>query len=291
MLLGCLLTRLPSVVRTLTFLAFATLLWPRSWTACAQTPSPAEKSPKPPGPRLAEASKNFAATCAGCHGLDGRGAERGPNIASSQEVVRRSDAELLGILQKGIPTAGMPGFAVLGNVNLKALVSYLRTLQGKGTAVPIPGNPQRGEMLFFGAARCSECHMVNGRGGFIGSDLSMSATDSSPEDIRQAIVKPTLESRRGRAQVQVTLLDGRVLEGVIRNEDNFSLQLQTLDGVFHFLQRPEVASVKPSARPLMPDDFGQTLSSAEVDDIVGYLMNVARNAPVKAPKKKKGEEN
>ncbi len=288
---GVILKSVRSSLRALTFLALATSLCSGYWSAFAQTPSPASKTASSGSPRLVEASKTFAATCAGCHGLDGRGAERGPNIASRQEVLRRSDAELLGILQKGIPAAGMPGFAALGNAKLEALVSYLRTLQGKNAAMPIRGNPQRGGMLFFGAARCSECHMVNGRGGFIGSDLSAYATDSSPEDIRRAILKPDPDSRRGKGQVQVTMRDGRVLDGVIRNEDNFSLQLQTLDGVFHFLQKSEVSAVKPSARPFMPDDFGQTLSPAELDDIVGYLMTVARSAPVKAPKQKKGDED
>ena len=261
------------------------------WTTFAQTPSPRAKAAKTDAPQSAEARDTFAATCGGCHGLDGRGAERGPNIATRQEVVRRSDAQLLGILQKGMPAAGMPGFAALGNSKLVALVSYLRTLQGKNVAMPIIGSPERGEVLFFGTARCAECHMVGGRGGFIGSDLSAYASDSSPTDIRLAIVKPDRDAKSGRGQVQVTMVDGNRLEGVVRNEDNFSMQLQTLDGVFHFIQRPEISAVKPLARPIMPADYGQSLSSAELDDIVGYLMTVARSAPAKAPKQKKGYED
>jgi cytochrome c oxidase cbb3-type subunit 3 len=277
--------------RVLAFVVLAALCRSANWAAFAQMANPGSRTSQSGDPRLAEAADTFASICAGCHGLDGRGAERGPNIASSQDVQRLSDAVLLGILQKGKPAAGMPGFAALGNAKLGALVSYLRTLQGKGAALPITGNPQHGGVLFFGTARCSECHMVSGRGGFIGSDLSAYATESSPEGIRRAIVHPDRASGRGRTQAQVTMLDGRVLDGVIRNEDNFSLQLQTLDGTFHFLQRAEVSVVKPSSRPFMPEDYGQTLSAAELDDIVGYLMRVARSAPVKPPKKKKYDED
>ena len=119
--------------------------------------------------------------------------------------------------------------------------------------------------------------MIDGRGGFIGSDLSAYAENFLPDEIRHAILN--VGDVTGRAgQVQVTLVDGRVWDAVVRNEDNFSLQLQSSDGAFHLLQKSQVAAVKPSSRPIMPDDYGQTLTAAELDDIVGYLMSVARSA-------------
>jgi cytochrome c oxidase cbb3-type subunit III len=225
----------------------------------------------------AAARQIFAGTCAGCHGLDGRGAERGPNIATRADVRRRSDEELLQILRNGVFLTGMPNFSALGDAKLQALVRYLRTLQGRSDALPIPGDPQRGAALFFGRAQCSQCHMIDGRGGFIGSDLSAYAANFLPDEIRHAILN--VRAATGSAdQVQVSLVDGGVWDGVVRNEDNFSLQLQSSDGAFHLLQKSEVAGIKPSSHPLMPEDYGRTLSPAELDDIVGYLMSVARNA-------------
>jgi putative heme-binding domain-containing protein len=249
------------------------------------------KSARPDSERLAEASKTFASTCAGCHGLDGRGGERGPNIASRQEVQRRSDEELLRIVRNGISETGMPNFAFLGSAKIEALVSYLRVLQGKSAAMPIPGDSKRGESLFFGKAQCSQCHAVNGKGGFIGSDLSVYATGASPAEISRAIVNPDRDAKQSRGKVSVTFLDGRSLEGVVRNEDNFSLQLQSLDGTFHLIQKAEVGLVKPSGQPLMPEDYGKTLSPAELDDIVGYLMRIAQKAPDQAPTKKERDHD
>ena len=226
-----------------------------------------------------EASRTFAATCAACHGLDGRGGERGPNIATRPEVLRRSDAELLRILRNGIPASGMPSFAALGDSTLAAMVIYLRTLQRKNDTAPIPGNVQHGESLFFGKARCSDCHAVNGKGGFIGSDLSDYAAGSSPAEIKSAIVSPDIDAKQSRSKTMLTLRDGTSWEGLLRNEDNFSLQLQSTDGVFHFIQKSEIAEMRPAAQPLMPDDYGKSLSAAELDDIVGYLMSVAREHP------------
>ena len=115
----------------------------------------------------------FSSNCAGCHGLDGRGGEHGPNIATTAEVQRLSDRDILGIVRDGIPAAGMPAFrSKFDAAQLNAVVSYVRVLQGKHAAVSVPGNPEKGRSLFFGKARCSECHMIAGKGGFIGPDLS-----------------------------------------------------------------------------------------------------------------------
>jgi len=274
-----------SVLLSVGTLAWAAILITSSATVLAQNSGKHAKTIRPDSDRAADASKIFAATCAGCHGLDGRGGERGPNIVSRQEVQRRSDEELQRTVRNGISETGMPNFAFLGNAKIEALVSYLRVLQGKSAPEPIPGNSQQGESLFFGRAQCSNCHTLSGNGGFIGADLTGFAEGLSPREIRQAILNPERETRQSRGNVSVTFLDGRSIEGVVRNEDNFSLQVQSLDGAFHLIQKAEVSEVKPASKPLMPDDYGKTLSPAELDDLVGFLMRTAQKSPGKpAPK-------
>jgi cytochrome c oxidase cbb3-type subunit III len=238
----------------------------------------------PTGPQKQDASadsssgigrQTFEAVCASCHGLDGRGGERGPDIATRPDVLRLSDRDLLQILRDGIPSGGMPAFGSLGRSKLSALLEHLRTLQGKGSAAAIPGDPQKGQSLFFGTARCSECHMVHGEGGFLSSDLSAYAGNLAPSEIRGAITNPG-GSSGPRTLVTATLRDGQVMEGVVRNEDNFSLQLQSVDGAFHLLKKSDIAKIEPHAKPLMPADYGSRLTPAQLDDLVGYLMTVAR---------------
>lgn len=80
----------------------------------------------------------------------------------------------------------------------------------------------------------------------------------------------------GRSEVTVTQRDGQALTGVLRNEDNFSLQLQTPDGAFHSVIRSDVASIAHSKTPLMPTDYGTSLSPAELNDVISFLMSVAQ---------------
>jgi cytochrome c oxidase cbb3-type subunit III len=219
--------------------------------------------------------QTFASSCASCHGLDGRGGERAPNIADSPKVQRLPDSQIFRIIENGIPGNGMPAFHSLDSSNVQAVIAYLRALQGTKRALKLPGDPKHGEDVFFGKAGCSGCHMVAGKGGFIASDLSTYAGTHAMEQLRSAIIDPTPGSDPRARLVTVTTVGGGKVVGKIRNEDNFSMQLQALDGTFHFVTKSDVAMLEYSAQTLMPSDYSSTLSPDEVKDVVSYLMRVA----------------
>lgn len=203
--------------------------------------------------------------------MDGRGGVHAPDIASRAAVRRLSSASLQRIVSNGIPAAGMPSFKALGAGGIDAVVAYLRILQGKQLSGMALGNPARGRALFFGEARCSNCHMVGGRGGFIGPDLSAYGLSHSPAEIREAIVNPDKNLRSDQETVIAVTRGGSTLVGLARNEDNFSVQLQTSDGRFHLLMKSDLASLRHEPRSLMPSDYGSRLSTAEIDDIISFI--------------------
>jgi cytochrome c oxidase cbb3-type subunit 3 len=217
--------------------------------------------------------QTFASTCANCHGLDGRGGERAPNIAENAKVQRLSDAQIAHIIENGVPGTGMPAFHSLETTDVKAVVTYLRTLQGTKQTVKLPGDPGRGETIFFGDAGCSSCHTIAGKGGFIASDLSAYARTHDAEQVRNAITTPATD-RQARL-VTATIHGGEKVIGRIRNEDNFSLQLQTTDGTFHFITKSDIESLEYNSQTLMPSNFSSTLTADELNDVVSYLMKVA----------------
>jgi cytochrome c oxidase cbb3-type subunit 3 len=227
----------------------------------------------------------FESRCAGCHGLDGRGGERAPDIALNRKTRQRSDDELTQIVRRGLPETGMPPFASLGS-NVKNVVAYLRQLQGKNESARFPGNARKGRGLFYGKARCSECHAVTGSGGFIASELTGFGGNRSPDEIRQAIIKPTSTNRLG-AKMIVQMRDGREYAGVVRNEDNFSIQLQSLEGDFQLFQKSELSSFSRQPESLMPADYATTLNSDELNDLISFLMLAARDAKTEAVAGKK----
>ena len=170
----------------------------------------------------------------------------------------------------------MPAFHSLASSDVKAVVAYLRTLQGINKTSALPGNPVRGKALFYSDAGCSACHMVAGNGGFIASDLSGYGATHSVEEIRNAITQPGQTSDRQVQGAVVVVRTGPQYTGRIRNEDNFSLQLQSLDGTFHFFLKSDVERVE--YKPLMPVDYASRLSARDLDDLASYLISSARKS-------------
>src|SRR5437879_388734 len=76
------------------------------FSACALVLHTGEQNTKPPANKTQaghssaeDGRKAFESVCASCHGLDGRGGERGPNIATRAAVQQLSDEETLHVLQ------------------------------------------------------------------------------------------------------------------------------------------------------------------------------------------------
>ena len=76
--------------------------------------------------------------------------------------------------------------------------------------------------------------------------------------------------------------DGKEYSGVVRNEDNFSLQLQGLDGDFQLFQKSELSSFSRQPGSLMPADYGSTLNRDELNDLISFLMFSARGVRMEA---------
>jgi cytochrome c oxidase cbb3-type subunit 3 len=238
-----------------------------------------------------DAKDTYENVCAACHGLDAHGSERGPDIGSRPEVVQKTDAELARILANGKPAGGMPSFSSLGAAKLSAMVAYLRTLQGRGKGLALPGDPEKGRALFFGKAKCSRCHSIAGHGGFFASDLSAYGGKLDAAGLRTRILKPDadLDPRRGLARV--VLPDGTELTGAVRNENNFSIQLQTYDGTFHLLSKSELRSLNYLGVSGMPGDYGSALTAAELNDLVSFLLRSVSESSQQSLNKLSGKDD
>ena len=183
-----------------------------------------------------------------------------------------SDKELSNIVSNGVSGTGMPAFHSLSALQLQSLVSYIRDLQGKTESRAVPGDSARGKEIFFGKGECSSCHAVAGQGGFLGPDLTSYGSAASSKQILDAILNSNRIVPSGYKSAVVTLGDGSSVEGVVRNEDNFSVQLQTQDGAFHFFQKSELQKFEYSKQSRMPSNYAQRLNQDELNDLVSFLM-------------------
>jgi cytochrome c oxidase cbb3-type subunit 3 len=247
----------------------------------SQAAQPSKRKPASSA-TLLEGKQIFASSCAACHGLDGRGGERAPDIATRREMQRLSDLKLTRVVDAGVPGTGMPSFHSLGASGIKSVVSYLRTLQGAGKSAILPGNPQRGESIFFARSGCSDCHMIGGKGGFLGSDLSSYARTRSAGEIRDAIKNPDSARKAEEKIVLAVTRDGKRYAGLVRNEDNFSLQLQTVDGNFHFFMKSELQTLERQAQSVLPAGYHSALGGRDLDDVISFLIISSRTSKTAA---------
>ena len=116
--------------------------------------------------------------------------------------------------------------------------------------------------------------MVDAKGGRSGPNLSRVGRQRSYAYLRDSIVNPSADITPGYATVSVVLRDGKKILGLQRGLDNFTVQILDLAGNFYSFDKSEVTSVTPERRSLMPDNYGKTLSTSELDDLVSYLASL-----------------
>ncbi len=220
---------------------------------------------------VAAGKKQFASRCAGCHGVDGGGGEYGPNIVEMRRFGRRSGRDLADVIKNGIQGSGMPAFP-LPQPDIDSLVAFVNSLRAPAADHPAPGDAAAGERFFFGKGNCSSCHAVKGRGGNLGPDLSNVGRERRLAQIVQSLRNPAALETPGYHLVSVRLRDGTTLRGLVKNESNFDLQLQTLDGGLRLLDREQIADETREPAPLMP---AVNATDEEMRNLVAFLSRLA----------------
>jgi PQQ-dependent dehydrogenase (methanol/ethanol family) len=224
--------------------------------------------------------KAYEARCVSCHGSDGAGSGQGPGIIDVRQPRAASGAAMRTLIRDGIPDRGMPAFP-MPDPELDAIVAYVELLRAPAADHPSAGDAVAGERFFTGKGNCSSCHMVRGRGGILGPDLSNLARARRTVQIEQALRAPGSGStaRRGGSSeageqsfqsLSLRMRDGRTLRGLAKYESPSDLGVQTLDGAFHSISKSQVAEVTWE-RSVMP---AVQASAEDMRDLLAYLTRL-----------------
>jgi len=237
-----------------------------------------DRNPYANDPQAAIAGQShFRINCALCHGLGARGGARGPDLTRAQKKHGNSDAEMFRTIHEGVAGTDMPPAVGSIGVEMKdqeiwQVITYLRSVQVK--TPPPTGNAAHGKTLFFGSAACSNCHMVEGKGGRLGPDLTGTAASRSLASIVESIRTPSKQIVAGYETVAVVTAEGQDSKGFVMNEDRFSLQMMDTRERILLLEKDKIRSITKSGVSLMPPYDKSALSDKDLDDIVGYLLSI-----------------
>ena len=242
------------------------LSMPRPATAAAQARPGASTSRD-----VAAGQQIFDAQCAWCHGNGGDGGT-GPNLHGRLRHATTFDS-IVDIITSGIPGTDMPSFrAPLTERNIRLTAAYVQSLS-RSSARPGPGNTQRGATLYQ-ANGCASCHIVDGRGGILGPELTSIGGRRGPAYLRDAIVKPAAAHPPGYLVVRAVTNAGAEVRGIRVNEDVFWIHVRDGSGTVHTLQKSDLARVDRELEGTLMPSYESRLQPAEVDDLVAYLATL-----------------
>jgi len=232
----------------------------------------------------------FGINCALCHGLGARGGGRGPDLTRAQKKHTHTDADMFQVISNGIPGTAMPANGTNGqgvgmtDEEIWQIITYIRSQEVKAPA-SASGNAAHGKELFYGDANCSLCHMVDGRGGRLGPELTSVGASRTRAALIESVRNPsqrlawgltesTKEFPQEYESVTVITADGKEIKGVTLNEDSFSVQIMDTGEQIHLLEKDKLRSFRKTRESAMPAYGMSTLSEKDLDDILAFLVSV-----------------
>lgn len=229
----------------------------------------------------------FRANCAFCHGLGARGGGRGPDLSRKPKKHGDSDQDLFNTINNGVPgTAMPPNGATQQGVGMTEqeiwqVITYIRSVEKTGTT--LTGNASHGRELFYGNAACSTCHMVQGKGGRLGPDLTGVATARSTSYLEESLRNPSKRLAQGISEamkefsteyetVNAETADGTKYQGTLLNEDSFTVQFLDTREQVHSFDKASLKSLQISRQSLMPAYDEKMLPEKDLQDLLAFLF-------------------
>jgi len=226
----------------------------------------------PADPAAVEAGKQiYMGSCSGCHGATGEGSQ-GPSLLSGR-ASRLPDRTLVSSIKNGLPGTSMPNFP-MADEKILQVAAFVRSLTAPAIAMKVAGDPERGRELFFGAGRCATCHMILGRGGYPGPDLSNIGAERTVPQLTESVIKPSARIANGYRSVTAVLKSGRTIQGVAKNHNNYSVQILDTAGKLHLLSRDEIAKLEMPEVSMMP----AVTDANQARDLIAFLSRQSTRA-------------
>src|SRR5262249_54923555 len=142
-----------------------------------------------------------------------------------------------------------------------------------GELIRRDGDPGRGAQVFFraGTNSCGGCHRVQGRGQWVGPDLSTIGIKYGRDELVRSILNPGAAIGYNFRSVVAALDDGRVITGLPVEETADRLVLKTAAGERVAIASRSIEDRRISDVSLMPEGLAQALTDDELVDLLAYL--------------------
>jgi putative heme-binding domain-containing protein len=133
--------------------------------------------------------------------------------------------------------------------------------------VLMKADPQAGRLVF--QKSCQQCHKLYGTGATIGPELTGS-NRANLDYILENAIDPSAVIGRDYRLTNILLEDGRVLSGILVEETERSLTVQTINQRL-VLDKAEIDEMQPSSVSMMPEGQLEKMQPLEVRNLLSYL--------------------
>jgi putative heme-binding domain-containing protein len=153
----------------------------------------------------------------------------------------------------------------LAKDRVKLMAKYKKMLTEDAIAA---ANASRGRNIF--QKTCGVCHVMYGTGGKIGPELTGS-NRANLDYILLNSVDPSYDVPDGYKMVLIQTYDGRLLSGVIAEEDSKRVILKTVEQARVVISKDDIEGRKISEKSMMPDGQLEQMKRQQVIDLIKYL--------------------
>jgi putative heme-binding domain-containing protein len=116
---------------------------------------------------------------------------------------------------------------------------------------------------------CAPCHKLFGEGGSVGPDLTGSGR-TSIDYLLENILDPNAIVPADFRMSTITLKDGRVLNGLLRQPTERTVTLMTASETV-VIERRDIAQSETSSQSMMPEGLLESLKPEDARDLLAYL--------------------
>ena len=158
-------------------------------------------------------------------------------------------------------------------------------VQQLSAEVMAKGNAARGELVFHHLdLGCVKCHAINKVGGNIGPDLGPIGSASPLDYIINSVLDPSASIKEEYLTKVITTTTGQIITGIVVERNKNVVVLKDATGKQIRVATADIDGEQPG-KSLMPDGITQTLTRAELVDLVRFISELGKAGPyaVRAP--------
>ena len=153
------------------------------------------------------------------------------------------------------------------------------TMDGWKKVAAEKGDAAAGERLFFHpkGPQCSVCHRVNGRGGFVGPDLSVIGNSLNRDKLVESILEPGREIAPMFVHWKIRTKKGDVVDGRVVDEDispSGYVILIDAQGKQTKVKNSDIDERQASKLSIMPEKLVDRLTRQDFRDIIEFLSGL-----------------